>query len=71
MGNLVNYPSDRYLGGLLYFGTAHTRTASNPTGPEFYRNKIILTGDQDVDGMIIKPKVDDPSATLWLSRFGS
>ena len=53
-------------GGIETFGSTHIRGGGpHVVGSDFYRNKILISANNSSDGMVIKPKADDPSATLW------
>lgn len=53
-------------GGIQTFGSNHIRDAGpHVVGSDFYRNKILISANNSSDGMVIKPKADDPLATLW------
>ena len=53
-------------GGIQTFGSNHIRNGGpHVVGSDFYRNKILISANNSSDGMVIKPKADDPLATLW------
>jgi hypothetical protein len=69
-GNFDNYPTDKRVGSVAYYGTGYTRGGSPSVGTDFYRNKIVIQGSDDVDGMVIKGKDSDNNATIWFEGNG-
>jgi hypothetical protein len=64
-GDFSAWPASNPTGNLSYYGVNYTRSGSPAVGTDFYRNKVVLQGNADVDGMVIKPKVGDPESKLW------
>jgi len=72
---LAGYVFGNYSGGttggtLAYYGINHSRGGTPPTGANFYRNKIVLSANENTDGMVIKGKAGDPNGTLWFEIDG-
>jgi len=64
LGNLSNYPTNQDYGFLSYFGSGYTRTGSPTTGTDFYRDKMVLKGSDDTDGMVFSLS-NGPTGTMW------
>ena len=65
IGEFSDYPSTKNHGFLTYYGSGYTRSGSPATGTDFYRNKFVLKGSDDVDGMVINPVNNNNLAKLW------
>jgi len=65
IGEFSDYPSTKNHGFLTYYGSGYTRSGSPTTGTDFYRNKFVLKGSDDVDGMVINPVNNNNLAKLW------
>lgn len=58
-------------GQLIIGGSQSTRGLSPVTGKNFYRNKVILKGDNTSEGMIFNAAGSDPSSTFWWEFNGA
>jgi len=59
------------LGQIEMYGSNHVRQGFPLVGVNFYRNKMVISTNNTSDGMVIKSKSDDPSATLWFEIDGA
>jgi len=64
--------NDLSVNGILAVGGSQTNRLLTPvTGNDFYRNKILLKGDNTSEGMIFNAAGSDPSSTFWWEFNGA
>ena len=64
LGNLSNFPTTNEYGFLSYFGSGYTRTGTPTTGTDFYRDKVVLKGSDDTNGVVFSLSKGE-NGTMW------
>lgn len=63
LGDLSTYPATEDHGFLSYYSSGYNRSGSSNTGPDFYRNKLVLKAALDSNGTVFSHA--DPDKKWW------